>query len=77
MDTPKYGTPEWDAYVADERQRLESKVGQVWDTNELTSDFSIDSFMAPFCFGRRKADNAKVSILFQHSPRFYYSVKES
>lgn len=72
MDTPKYGTPEWDQYVADERATLESQVGQVWDTDELQADYTVHSFLAPFVAVTRKADNLTGLLQFQHSPRFYF-----
>ena len=72
MDIPKYGTPEWDDYIANERAMLESRVGQVWDTGELLTDFTVHSFLAPFVSVTRKADNMNGLMEFRHSPRFYF-----
>ena len=55
------------------REALEAKHGQVWDTQELGKDFEVLGFMAPFVVVKRKSDGAKGSLMFQHSPRFYFS----
>jgi hypothetical protein len=55
-----------------EREALEAKHGQVWDTMELGSDFEVTGFMAPFVVARRKSDGVRGSLMFQHQPRFYY-----
>jgi len=55
------------------REALEKEYGQVWDTNQLSQDFEVTGFMAPFVVVRRKADGAVGSLMFQHSPRFYFS----
>jgi hypothetical protein len=54
------------------RAALEGEHGQVWDTDELTQDFEVLGFMAPFVVVCRKADGVKGSLMFQHTPRFYY-----
>jgi hypothetical protein len=69
---PKYGTPEWDEYVALQRDRLERNFGEVWNTEEVQQDFTVHSFLAPFVFVTRKSDGAEGTLAFQHSPRFYY-----
>jgi hypothetical protein len=56
-----------------ERQRLEAQPGQVWDTAQLSNDFEILGFMAPFVVVRRKSDGRKGSLEFQHHPRFYFN----
>lgn len=56
-----------------ERERLEEEHGQVWDTEELTSDFEVRGFMASFCMVKRKADGVFGSIAFQDRPRFYFN----
>ena len=55
------------------RQALEARYGQVWDTEELSRDFEVIGFMAPFVIVRRKSDGKKGSLEFQHQPRFYFS----
>lgn len=54
------------------REALEAIHGQVWDTTELSRDFNVIGFGAPFVVVRRKADGKKGSLMFQHSPRFYF-----
>jgi hypothetical protein len=54
------------------RPDLEAKYGQVWDTNELTRDFRVIGFMAPYVAVQRKSDGVKGSLMFQHMPRFYF-----
>jgi len=55
------------------RAALEAEHGQVWDTSELTQDFHVTGFMAPFVVVNRKNDGAEGSLEFQHSPRFYFN----
>jgi len=55
------------------RETLEAKYSQVWDTNQLSKDFQVSSFAAPFVLVRRKSDGAKGSLEFQHFPRFYFN----
>lgn len=55
-----------------DRQRLEEQHGRVWNTQELSQDFEVQSFSAPFVIVRRKSDGALGSLLFQHMPRFYF-----
>ena len=55
-----------------------AKFGQenVWDTGELIRDFTVHSFLAPFCFVRRKSDGKKGVVTFQHHPRVYFNFEE-
>jgi hypothetical protein len=57
----------------DVREVLEKEHGQVWNTEELSRDFDVTGFMAPFVVVRRKSDGVVGSLEFQHSPRLYYS----
>lgn len=59
-----------------ERKRLEEKHGQVWNTQELGSEFEVIGFMAPYTVVRRLSDGVKGSMMFQHSPRFYFDFTE-
>lgn len=54
------------------REYLEAKYGQVWDTSQMQDDFEALSFAAPFIVVRRRADGARGTLTFQHSPRFYF-----
>jgi len=58
------------------RQALAETYGQVWDTRELSRDFDVIGFSAPFVVVRRKADGKKGSLGFCHQPRFYYAFRE-
>lgn len=55
------------------REALEAEYGQVWDTGQLAEDFEVLGFLAPVVVVRRRADGMKGSLMFQHSPRFYFS----
>ena len=55
------------------REYLEHKHGQVWDTGQLQEEFEVIGFMAPMVVVRRRGDCVKGSLMFQGSPRFYFS----
>ena len=55
------------------REALEAEHGQVWDTGQLSDDFQVQGFMAPFVIVRRKRDGQRGSLEFQHDPRFYFN----
>lgn len=55
------------------REALQARYGETWDTQELTQDFVVLGFLAPYVIVRRKSDGQKGSLLFQHEPRIYYS----
>ena len=61
---------------ATDREKLEAKHGQVWDTDELGRDFDVTGFAAPFVVVNRKSDGKRGALVFQHSPRFYYAFQE-
>ncbi len=48
----------------------------MWDTEELTKDFEVIGFMAPFVAVRRRSDGKKGSLMFQHEPRMYFNFQE-
>lgn len=56
------------------REELEALYGKgnIWNTNELSRDFTMHGFMAPLCVVTEKSSGRKGSVLFQHSPRFYF-----
>lgn len=56
-----------------ERADLEADFGQVWDTTQLTTDFAVEGFLAPFVMVVRKSDGRAGMMMFQHSPRYYFS----
>lgn len=49
---------------------------QVWTTEQMTAEFEVLGFMAPFVVVRRRVDGAQGSLKFAHSPRFYFDWKE-
>jgi hypothetical protein len=59
--------------VMAERKRLEAQHGQIWDATQLAKDFDVLGFMAPYVVVRRKSDERKGSLEFQHLPRFYFN----
>lgn len=56
-----------------ECKRLEAQYGQVWDTAQLSNEFEVLGFVAPYVVVRRKSDGRKGSLEFQHLPRFYFN----
>jgi hypothetical protein len=58
------------------RTSLEAEHGQVWDTDEMTTEFQAVGFMAPFVVVNRRSDGVKGSLEFSHSPRFYFNFQE-
>jgi hypothetical protein len=54
------------------REYLEAQHGQVWDTDELRAAFEVLGFAAPLVVVRRRNDQVKGSLYFQHNPRFYF-----
>lgn len=59
-----------------ERKRLEATYGQVWNTEEVSKEFEVIGFMAPFTVVKRKSDGVKGSLQFQHLPRFYFNFQK-
>ncbi len=58
--------------VEGSREYLESKHGQVWDTDQLQEEFEVLGFLAPFVIAKRKSDGVRGSLFFQNSPRIYF-----
>jgi hypothetical protein len=56
-----------------DRAGLEAEHGRVWNTAELTSEYEVIGFAAPYVVVRRKADGVVGSMEFQHSPRMYFN----
>jgi hypothetical protein len=59
-----------------ERQGLEAQYGRVWNTQELSNDFEVQDFAAPFVVVKRKSDGKLGSLMFQHMPRYYFNFEE-
>ena len=58
------------------REALEAQYGQVWDTSELSKDFSVLGFLSPIVVVEKKSGHVKGSLEFQHDPRFYFNYVE-
>jgi hypothetical protein len=43
-----------------------------WSTSQLTEEFDVIGFLAPFVMVRRKSDGVKGTMTFRHSPRVYF-----
>jgi hypothetical protein len=54
------------------RAALTALHGRVYATQELSAEFEVLGFLAPYVHVRRKADGAEGSMKFQHYPRFYW-----
>lgn len=61
--------------TVEQRTEIETQVGPIVDTAELQQQYSVHSFLAPYVSVTRKADNVRGTMLFEHSPRFYYRFK--
>ena len=59
------------------REALEKEYGQVWDTAELSQDYEVTGFMAPFVCVVRKSDRVEGTLTFQHAPRYYFGFLKS
>lgn len=57
----------------DPRAALEARYGKVWDTAEMSAEFSVEGFMAPFVVVTRKSDGVRGSLEFSSRPRFYFN----
>jgi hypothetical protein len=55
------------------RPELEAEHGQVWAPGELSHDFEVIGFAAPYVVVRSKRDGKLGSLEFQHHPRFYFN----
>lgn len=55
------------------REALQQQYGDVWDTQQLQETFDVQGFAAPLAVVRRKSDNVVGTVMFQHSPRFYFN----
>jgi hypothetical protein len=63
------------AYEREELEQVAMRMGfegKVWDTQELSADFEVLGFLAPFVVVVRKSDSQRGSLLFQHYPRYYW-----
>jgi hypothetical protein len=59
-----------------ERAKLEEKYGEVMTTSSMQSLYDVEGFLAPFIVCRRKSDGKRGTLMFSHSPRYYFSWQE-
>lgn len=59
-----------------DREELEKKYGKIWTTGELSKEFTVYGFAAPFCIVTNKGTGRKGIIEFQHRPRYYFDFRE-
>ena len=59
------------------RKELEVKHGKTWTTSELQRDFEVEGFGGGLCVVRRRSDNQRGSLEFDHMPRIYYKFVEA
>jgi hypothetical protein len=45
---------------------------QIWTSSQMQAEFDVIGFAAPLMVVRRKSDQAMGSLMFTHSPRFYF-----
>ena len=62
---------------AAEREILEERYGQVWDTQQLQEEFVVQGFAAPFVAVKKKDNGEEGTLEFQHMPRYYFSYKSN
>ena len=55
------------------REALEEINGKVWDTTEMSKEFEVDGFMAPYVVVVNKLTGDRGTLKFQDYPRFYFS----
>jgi len=65
------------AELGNPRTALEARYGQLWDSKELSAEYSVQGFAAPFVMVVRKSDQARGLLMFSHNPRFYHSFEGS
>ena len=46
--------------------------GQVWSTEEMRAEFTVQGFMAPFVVVTRKNTGQTGTLEFTHAPRWYF-----
>ena len=59
-----------------ERTKLDEKYGEVMTTSEMRLLYDVEGFLAPFIVCRRKSDGKRGTLMFSHSPRYYFSWQE-
>jgi hypothetical protein len=55
-----------------DRATLEGEYGRVWDTEQVSTEFTILQFASPLVIVEEKSSGRLGTLLFQHQPRFYF-----
>ena len=55
---------------------LKAEHGRLWTAGEMSKEFEAIGFSAPFIVVRRRSDGVKGTLMFCHSPRYYFSWQE-
>ena len=58
------------------RREMEDLGQEVWGQSELSEDFEILGFRAPFVVVERRFDGARGSLMFQDAPRLYFQFEK-
>lgn len=61
--------------IAGSREALEAEHGQVWDAEELESEFMILGRLGPYVAVRRRADGQKGNVEADDAFRFFFSFR--
>lgn len=56
-----------------DRAALEAAYGPIWSPDELSRDYIVEGFLAPYVVVARKQDHLRGSLEFQHCPRYYFN----
>lgn len=64
---------EMDTEIAAAQAATDRAMGKTWTTAQMTAEFTVEQFAAPFVIVTRKSDGARGSLEFQHMPRMYFN----
>lgn len=48
---------------------------QVWTTDQMRAEFTVEGFAAPYVVVTRKSDGEPGVLQFTHSPRYYFGFR--
>jgi len=66
----------WERENIMQREELEEKYGEVWDTQQMQDKFTVIGFLAPYAEVTENESGKKGTIEFQADPRFYFNFIE-
>ena len=58
------------------RAELETQVGKAWDWDEVNREFDLLGDIGPYALVVRRSDGAEGSLIFQRTPRLYWSFED-